>query len=130
MRGKWGGGGGAWESISSSARWSSGLRDRGLQRRHRTAEQRKLREAQRKLTDGPCLSIGAMASGVRCAAALFATRHTLLELRAERTKTKPVRSPIHEGIQLQIFSEGKPHLERTMDGNFRCAASPDDRVIP
>jgi hypothetical protein len=29
-----------------------------------------------------------------------------------------------------MASEGKPRLERAMDGNFRCAASPDEGVIP
>ena len=66
-----------------------GLRDGGLQRRHRTAEQRKLREAQRKLTDGPYLARGVMAS-VRGEGG--AQLHcSLLKLRTERTKTKPVR---------------------------------------
>jgi hypothetical protein len=65
------------------------------------------------------------ASGVRCAAALlFATE---AQGRAHQDETREI---LYENTRLQMASEGKPHLERAVDGDFRCAASPDDRVIP
>ena len=77
----------------------------------------------RELADGPYLARGAMASGVRCAAAFFATE---AQGRAHQDETREI---IYENTRLQVVSEGKPHLGRALDGGFRCAASPVRRVI-
>ena len=96
-------------------------RDRATEQRKLVKAQRKLLKAQRKLTDGPCRAQGVMVSGVKSATALFATE---AQGRAHQDETREI---ICENSRLQVVSEGKPHRGRAMDGNFRCAASPDER---
>jgi hypothetical protein len=125
-RGKWAEGDSVWANSTVARR--DDLLDGGLQTRDRATEQRKLvkaqrklLKAQRKLTDGPYRAQGVEVSGVKSATILFAIE---AQGRAHQDETREI---LCENSRLQVVSEGKPHRGRAMDGNFRCAASPDER---
>jgi hypothetical protein len=113
-RGKWGGD----DSVSGQtvvARRDD-LRDGRSQTRHTQKEQMKMKRlrAQRKLTDGPYHTQGPTVPGVmRCATALFATE---AQGKAHQSKSREI---IYENTRLHMVSEGKQHLGRAVDGNFR-----------